>query len=102
MDIDIRFDTQAAAASLLQGEEAYRERLIETLTRMSDDAHRQNRLHIFVDVAVWNLAGIAHMYGARGTGQIVRRFGEFLLTFEERIQAEREAEREREAGRKPQ
>lgn len=82
-------------------EEELRERLVEQMNAMAEDADARRMLPVFVQVAAWKLAAIAHACGPIATGDILRQLGWHLLAIEERAKAQREAEEARAQGHVP-
>ena len=81
-------------------EQAYRHYL-DTLNALVDDASDRRNLRMLADALAWTLARIAVYCGTKATGDIVAYLGKYMIEIEERNEARRELERQREEGRRP-
>lgn len=82
-------------------EDELRERLVEKMNAMADDASKRAMLAVYVQVAAWKLAAIGHCCGPIATGDILQQFGWHMAAFEESARAQREADAARAQGQQP-
>jgi hypothetical protein len=78
--------------------EEYEARLVEQMNAMTRDAQGRRMLHVFVDVATWKLAAIAHHGGTHVAGDIQARLGWHLRQIAEQELAGKEAQAARGEG----
>jgi hypothetical protein len=79
--------------------EEYEAKLVEQMNAITRDAQDRRMLHVFVDVATWKLAAIAHHGGIHVAGDIQARLGWHLRQIAEQELAGREAQAARGEGR---
>lgn len=82
-------------------DEAAHRRYYETLSSLVEDAAERRNLRMLADVLAWTLARIAVQCGTKPTGDILAYLGKYMIEIEERNEARRELERQREEGRLP-
>jgi len=76
-------------------------RYIAVMNELLADAQKHNAMNVFTDVVTWKLAVVAHQWGPRATGDVVRKLGGHLGTLAETADAQREADAAKEEGRRP-
>lgn len=76
-------------------------RYLDAMHLLLEDAQKNDAIGVLVNTVSWKLADIAHYYGPRATGDIVRRFGMHLANIAEAAEAQREADAAKEAGLQP-
>lgn len=79
-----------------------RSRLVGQINAMADDANDNFLLAVFVEVAAWKLAAIAHRCGPIAAGDVIRQLGNHLYAIADRAEAQREADEAKAQGRLPQ
>ncbi len=77
------------------------DRYVEQMNALADDANGRGMLQVFVEVAAWKLAAIAHRCGPVAAGDVLRQLGNHLYAMALRAEAQREADEARREGRKP-
>ena len=93
-------EEKPAAVEILYPEQI-EQRYVDAVNALQEDAHKRQATHLLVDVFAWKLAVIANGCGLEATADVVRRLGVHMTNLAERDRAQREAEQEKEAGRKP-
>ena len=82
-------------------DEELERRYVEVMNELLADAQKHNAMNVFTDVVTWKLAVVAHQWGPRATGDVVRKLGGHLGTLAETADAQREADAAKEEGRRP-
>lgn len=77
------------------------DRYLEACCEMYEHAHRGRHMEELADRLAWTLAHIAADCGVGASGDILVKFGNHVRGIVARREAEREAAREKEAGRLP-
>ena len=81
-------------------DEELERRYVEVMNELLADAQKHNAMNVFTDVVTWKLAVVAHQWGPRATGDVVRKLGGHLGTLAETADAQREADAAKEEGRR--
>jgi hypothetical protein len=76
-------------------------RYLRALDDLVSDAAEGKRLQTLADTLAWTIARIAAGCGVGATGDMLRRVGDYICTFETRRQAEEEARQAQQEGRLP-
>ncbi len=82
-------------------DEELERRYVAVMNELLADAQKHNAINVFTDVVTWKLAVVAHQWGPRATGDVVRKLGGHLGTLAETADAQREADAAKEEGRRP-
>ena len=82
-------------------DEELERRYVEVMNELLADAQKHNAMNVFTDVVTWKLAVVAHQWGPRATGDVVRKLGGHLGTLAETADAQLEADAAKEEGRSP-
>ena len=82
-------------------DEELERRYVAVMNELLADAQKHNAMNVFTDVVTWKLAVVAHQWGPRATGDVVRKLGGHLGTLAETADAQREADAAKEEGRSP-
>ena len=82
-------------------DEELERRYVEVMNELLADAQKHNAMNVFTDVVTWKLAVVAHQWGPRATGDVVRKLGGHMGTLAETADAQREADAAKEEGRRP-
>ena len=82
-------------------DEELERRYVEVMNELLADAQKHNAMNVFTDVVTWKLAVVAHQWGPRATGDVVRKLGGHLGTLAETADAQREADAAKVEGRRP-
>ncbi len=82
-------------------DEELERRYVAVMNELLADAQKHNAMNVFTDVVTWKLAVVAHQWGPRATGDVVRKLGGHLGTLAETADAQREADAAKEEGRRP-
>jgi hypothetical protein len=96
-------DEAANRAELDDGarREAASARYSDLFDKLLDEARSGSHVDVLVDNLSFIAARIAYDYGPPATGDILRRFGNYLQQIEAHCRAKGEAEQSREEGRLP-
>lgn len=94
-------DAAASPVELDDGarEEAANARYSRLFDKLLEEARAGNHVQVLVDNLTFVVARIAYDYGPPATGDILRRFGDYLQQIEAHCRAREEAEQSREEGR---
>ena len=82
-------------------DEELERRYVAVMNELLANAQKHNAMNVFTDVVTWKLAVVAHQWGPRATGDVVRKLGGHLGTLAETADAQREADAAKEEGRRP-
>ena len=82
-------------------DEELERRYVEVMNELLADAQKHNAMNVFTDVVTWKLAVVAHQWGPRATGDVVRKLGGHLGTLAETADAQREADAAKVEGHRP-
>lgn len=80
-------------------DERARDRYVDALHDLVEDASEGRRLHLLADVLAWTVARLASGCGPAATADLLAKVGRYMGALEEQKEAKRELERAREEGR---
>jgi hypothetical protein len=95
-----KLETKAESPSQRVPNDELERRYIAVMNELLADAQKHNAMNVFADVVSWKLAVVAHLWGARATGDILRKFGGHLATLTEAAAAQRESDAATKDGRR--
>ena len=96
-----KLEAKAGSPSQRVPNDELERRYIAVMNELLADAQKHNAMNVFTDVVTWKLAVVAHQWGPRATGDVVRKLGGHLGTLAETADAQREADAAKEEGRRP-